>query len=47
MKNTGSCFETQGRVVVVVKLKPRHNRFKSIVERSRVKSQENVYGRVF
>ena len=42
MKNV-SLFLTRGRFVVVVKSKPSHNRFKSIVERSRVeKSRKRV-----
>ena len=43
MKNTSLCFVTRGRVVVVVKSKPSHNWFKSIVERSWVeKSRKRV-----
>ena len=44
MKNTSSCLVTRGQVVAVVKSKPSHNQFKSIVERSRVeKSRKRVW----
>ena len=43
MKNTSLCFVTRGRVVVVVKAKLSHNRFKSIVKINRVeKSRKHV-----